>query len=334
MPPPGACLNIMEARHKQHGYGSLSNPSLLFGQDYQQLREFCVTRRVKFIDEMFLPDLKSVGHGLLSPSDLARVEWLRPAKIAQNPSFVLRGFSRFDFGQGVLGNCWFLASIGALTFQDQILQQVVRPEQEFDGNYCGLFHFRFWRFGKWVDVVIDDKLPTINGRLIFVQSKKQNEFWPALLEKAYAKVCGSYTDMNAGTPAEAMVDFTGGIHMCIQLSESPPDLWELMSRAANVGALLGCSTPKGETSHLTLSANGLVQGHAYTITGIIQVMSKGKPEKMVRLWNPWGKGEWNGHWSDRSSLWQTVSPQEREKCLSVIDDGEFWMNLGDRKSVV
>ncbi|GLD56262.1 calpain-2 catalytic subunit-like protein [Lates japonicus] len=329
MPPPGVCLNILEARNKQDGYGSATKPENFLNQDYQQLKQYCLIRGVRYIDDMFPPDRNSIGQDLLNSSDLARVEWLRPAKISPNPSFVLDGVSRFDFGQGVLGNCWFLASIGALTFQNDILEQVVPLEQTFDENYCGLFHFRFWRFGRWVDVVIDDKLPTINGRLIFVHSKDPNEFWPALLEKAYAKVCGSYMDMSAGTPEEAMMDFTGGVHMCIQMSDPPPNLWELMFRAGKYSALMGCGTPQGETSANTVLPNGLVQGHAYTVTGVKQLMSQGKLVNLVRLWNPWGKGEWNGNWSDRSPLWQTVSADDREMCLSVNDDGEFWMTLQD-----
>ncbi|XP_029981852.1 calpain-1 catalytic subunit-like [Sphaeramia orbicularis] len=330
MTAPGVCMSILNARHSKDGRRTVTNPEKFLNQDYQQLKQYCLIRRVRYIDDMFPPDKTSIGEDILTPSDLNRVQWLRPAKIVSNPSFVVDGVSRFDFGQGMVGDCWLLASIGALTFQDHIFQQVVPLEQTFDDDdYCGLFHFRFWRFGRWVDVIIDDKLPTINGRLIFVHSKDLTEFWPALLEKAYAKVCGSYSDMNAGTPAEALVDFTGGVHMCVNLSHPPPNLWDLMLRAGQSKSLMGCGTHQGETSANTVLPNGLVQGHAYTVTGVKQLVSQGTVVNLVRLWNPWGKGEWNGDWSDQSPLWQTVSPQDREMCREVADDGEFWMLMED-----
>ena len=55
--------------------------------------------------------------------------------------------------------------------------------------------FRFWQYGMWMDVVVDDYLPTINNTLIYLHSTDKNEFWTPLLKKAYANLARSYASL-------------------------------------------------------------------------------------------------------------------------------------------
>lgn len=55
---------------------------------------------------------------------------------------------------------------------------------EPSNEYQGIILVRLWHFG---DVIIDDRLPTVNGELVYVSHTNRHEFWCAILEKACAK---------------------------------------------------------------------------------------------------------------------------------------------------
>ena len=57
-----------------------------------------------------------------------------------------------------------------------------------NGPREGKLVFRFYRFNKFEDVVIDDRLPLIQQEM----AQDSRDWWVPLIEKAYAKFYGSY----------------------------------------------------------------------------------------------------------------------------------------------
>uniref|UniRef100_A0A667FSZ9 Calpain-3 n=1 Tax=Lynx canadensis TaxID=61383 RepID=A0A667FSZ9_LYNCA len=294
---------------------------------FEQLHKKCLEKKVLYLDPEFPPDETS----LYSQKFPIQFIWKRPPEICENPRFIIGGANRTDICQGDLGDCWFLAAIACLTLNERLLFRVIPHDQSFTENYAGIFHFQFWRYGDWVDVVIDDCLPTYNNQLVFTKSNHRNEFWSALLEKAYAKLHGSYEALKGGNTTEAMEDFTGGVTEFFEIKDAPRDMYKIMKKAIERGSLMGCSIDTiVPVQYETRMACGLVKGHAYSVTGLEETLFKGEKVKLVRLRNPWGQVEWNGSWSDSWKDWSFVDKAEKARLQhQVTEDGEFWMSYDD-----
>jgi len=303
----------------------------LYGQNFDELKAACLERGELFNDEEFPPDDAS----LFFSERQYGIEWKRPHEICDEPSLMEGGADRFDINQGELGDCWLLAAMANLTMNKKVRSRVIPLDQSFSCEYAGIFHFKFWQYGEWVDVVVDDFLPTRNGKLVMMHSDSNNEFWSALFEKAYAKLHGSYEALKGGTTAEAMVDFTGGCAEMFDLKDAPRDLFIVMLKAFQRCSLKGCSLEPDPNEWEAKTSDGLVRGHAYSVTKVVKAKIETPRVSgeipLIRVRNPWGNEvEWNGAWSDGSPEWGYVPDEEKEYLgINFENDGEFWMSFKD-----
>lgn len=156
-----------------------------------------------------------------------------------------------------------------------------------------MFRFEFWLYGEWVSVVVDDRLPFWpDGTLVFCSNKQQpNELWGSLLEKAYAKVYGSYENLEAGQTYDALIDMSGGIQEQIDLTDMSSSernkFWNTIFTSFNKKSIIGCSIHPDPHVKEARLRNGLVKGHAYTLTNIAIVDLTYRTERLLRIRNPW-----------------------------------------------
>uniref|UniRef100_A0A8B9TSZ4 Calpain 13 n=2 Tax=Anas platyrhynchos TaxID=8839 RepID=A0A8B9TSZ4_ANAPL len=225
-----------------------------------------------------------------------------------------------------------ISSIGASLLPEDQLQQIEwRRPTELRRNPC-LIMDGVSRFDIIQGLIGDCWVLAALGSLTMQKRFLENCFTkgPRIPETAnffVFRLRGSYQNLHGGYISDALVDFTGGVQLQFSLKKPPPDLQEILKAAGKSRCMMGCST-SGQMRNTELR-NGIVQGHAYTVTGAVKIRYKNGWEHIIRIWNPWGRGEWKGPWSDNSPEWNYVEPQIKEDLCIKKDDGEFWMSCED-----
>lgn len=282
-----------------------------------------------FVDSEFPGRLRSLqGTGQVeSDKDreklekMAKYTFKRIAEVKPDLEVIQDTISPGDVSQGELGNCYFLSSLASVAKNPhRVERNLFQRVKSRKGGYCVSFCIT----GIWTPVYIDDLFPVREDGQLPFSSPKTQAMWPMLFEKAYAKQYGAYWHIGHGGQAqEALRDITGAPTEHFDLKEEDVERRALQTIAdADKKNFIMTVSSKGKGEET--SENGIITGHAYSLLGVV-TLSSGL--RLLKLRNPWGKGEWTGPWSDKSTLWTDDFKQQAG--WVDLDDGVFFMAYED-----
>jgi calpain-15 len=134
-------------------------------------------------------------------TDWIRAEHLQAFK-GKRPQLFEGEIEPDDLCQGAVGDCWLVAAFAcASEFPHVIRHQFLTKEY----NPRGLYKVRIYdpQRKSWVVVKVDDRIPCKKGtKKPHFMSPNGNELWALILEKAYAKFCGSYANIEGKNSVE------------------------------------------------------------------------------------------------------------------------------------
>ena len=244
-------------------------------------------------------------------------DWVRAKDLKQfqgkRPQLFEGKIEPQDLCQGAVGDCWLVAAFACASEFPHVIRNMFLTTEY---NPRGLYKIRIFdpQDERWKIITVDDRIPCKKGtKSPHFMKPNGNEMWAILLEKAYAKHCGSYADISGGFVSWAWLSMTGNhvfqlsldsktekswIREDIKAMKNPKDkrdcgfrrtkekfndeqVWTLLKKYDQQKALMSGSIGKrkgratdGPAGEQMLKQEGLVAGHAYSVISAVQVTER------------------------------------------------------------
>nr|XP_022309406.1 calpain-1 catalytic subunit-like isoform X2 [Crassostrea virginica] len=258
----------------------------------------------------------------------ARIEGVHSLLLCKDPT-------QPDLNQGELDTSYLLTVIEKLTSQTNLIKHLIPNDALWEVHkkqevYVGVVHCRVWRAGGWVDVYVDDSVPSVansGGIRLLSYCHDKDELWLTFIEKAWARFWGGYTSIEYGYIHDTYLSLTGGVYDAIHLEKTrlkPGDIYFRIRRAISQGAIVGCAVSRKHDG-----VYGLTAGDTFTIEETYQVHTqRGKEIHLLRIRDPLGYTLWKGPWNLNGNEWASLPPEHGD-ILTSVNDQEFIMAFRD-----
>ena len=149
-----------------------------------------------------------------------------------------------------------------------------------------------------------------------------------LIEKAWAKLHGSYCMVRPGSPSMVFPHLTGAPSLRVDhnILRDTNRFWEDIKDSDRRHYMItACSYERDTLQTVDSEKKMIVSSHVYAVISVHEITRKGEKVKLLKLRNPHGQHEWTGDWSDRSELWDEKTRSELG--MEAVDDGVFFIDF-------
>jgi calpain-15 len=303
------------------------------------LFEFLNSNSLKFVDHDFLPNSNSV---FASEEDTFKafgyiVHWRRLEEIIKTNNEVKytedvlvpikeMKIDPSDVNQGELGNSWLMSVFTALAEYPILIKRLFLTSRP---NKYGVFKIKLCKMSRWRTFLVDDFFPCMPlGEPFFAKNIKLG-YWVLVLEKAYAKLYGNYSQLAKGNPLNALIDTTACPTFSYDLtasnirdSISDGSFRQQIKNWKNKNYIIVASLKDQPQLQLQKS-----KPSDFSFS-IIKTYQDDEDLFLLCIRDPWGIVKWKGDWSEESSLWTTKMIQ-KIKPTFIERDGNFWISWKD-----
>lgn len=239
---------------------------------FRNIITFCQQQRTHFVDDQFPPIARSIGS--IPTLNNHRLQWLRISQI--NPLhrsdlhlqwFVYSSPKPSDIQQGAIGDCWLMVALALITERPQMLEHIVLTKTI---NNQGVYLIRICHNGLWQTVIVDDCFPCTEYYQLAFSQAHQRQLYVPLIEKACAKLFGSYADLIGGQTEEGLQLLTGAPCEHIDLHPAKISLdkeiiWAKLLSACESHLLIVASTGRSDMTNEEYHDNYIQNNHAFSV---------------------------------------------------------------------